>query len=47
MVRPAGRYRTALGGAWPGARALGARSNDRHWERDRGRVGPRWSGRVH
>jgi hypothetical protein len=37
----------ALGAAWLGVRALVTRSNDRRWERDWARVGPRWSGRVH
>jgi hypothetical protein len=36
----------ALGGGWAGVRALVARSNDRRWEREWARVGPRWS-RVH
>ncbi|WP_214406895.1 Rv1733c family protein [Pseudonocardia lacus] len=38
---------TVLGGGWLGVRALVARSNDRHWEREWARVGPRWSRRVH
>ncbi|MCO1653464.1 hypothetical protein KDL28_00185 [Pseudonocardia sp. S2-4] len=37
----------ALGGGWLGVRAVVARSNGRHWEREWARVGPRWSGRVH
>src|SRR5690348_10509063 len=36
-----------LSGAWLGVRAVVARSNDRHWEREWARVGPRWSRRVH
>jgi hypothetical protein len=36
-----------LSGGWMGVRALVARSNDRRWEREWARVGPRWSRRVH